>query len=497
MKKRISTRRFAAFIERYGIFLMEYQKVRDRVDILNRTQITDQFLTAKDAAAALARMIREQHADGATVSITMRGLGTSHHLLVLPQAKPDLLRPVVSREMQRLYTDLEDPIVDFVSGELIDRRARSRPEAGTPPQEILAAAVSRPVMNGMLDTLSHDGIQVDHVTVLPRVMQKIYSEVTARDAPSAVLMLLPGGPVFGFFFDHELRLVVEPPSEGSDAPLPSQFVIEQLERGNLYLRQQFRGAQISRLLLAAEAPEFGPLSRAIEDEMGLVVERFGPQIGSSSAIAAMGAVLDAQDGKGLNLFPAGETRKKTAERTTRRIAVMGAILIAAMAWWWAGNGVTALMGWRTRIATLTQAIDRRAAPLQAVREVIKKRQETALQVSALERVAAERRKLQQLLQSLSYAAQTDVTLTSFGATRAVEGWTVNLTGSSSSYLASDAVSSVHRFYRAVPQFVNGSSIALDALDWTEGAAPNPVTTIAFNLHFTAPAVDPNPGEVAK
>lgn len=489
MKKRVSTRKFAAFAERSGIFVMEYQMVRDRIDILNRNHTLGDFRSARDAGEALASMIRAQDGDGSTVSLTLRGLGSSHHILVLPQAKEELLRPVVAREMQRLYSELEDPVVDFVAGELVDRRARSRPEGGTPPQELLAAAMPRAAVHEMADMLAANDLQIEHVTVLPRVLQRIYAEVAQRDVPTAVLMLLNGGPIFGFFFDRELRLVVEPPAEGESAQVSSQFVIEQLERGNLYLRQQFRGAQISRLLLAAEPAEFGPLSRAVEEGMGLVVERFAPQIGSSPAIAAMGAVLDAQDGKGLNLFPLGETKKKSAERTTRRIAIASAAVLALVAWWWAGNGVVAALNWRTRVNTLTTALDRRAAPLQPLREIVKKRQEAAQQIGALETVAAERQKLQQMLQALSFASQADVAIESFSARRAPAGWEAGVTGNSSAYVASDAVSSVHRFYRELPQLVNGTSISLDGLTWSDSTGTSSISRIGFSLRYTAPATD--------
>lgn len=488
MKKKVSTRKFAAFAERTGIFLIEYQAVRDRIDILNRNSEPGDFRTLHDASEALASMIRGQHGDGSTVALTVRGLGSSHHILVLPQARPDLLRPVVAREMQRLYPELQDPIVDFVTGEPLDRRTRSRPEGGTPPQELLAAAIPRAAMADMIEVLQANEIQVSHVTVLPRVLQRIYAEAESRDAPSAVLMLLQGGPLFGFFYDRELRLVVEPPTEGDSAQISSQFVIEQLERGNLYLRQQFRGAQISRLLLAAEPGEFGPLSRAVEEGMGLVVERFAPQIGSSAAIAAMGAVLDAQDGNGLNLFPLGETRKKNAERTTRRIAMISAALLAVIAWWWAGNGVMAVIGWRTRINTLTVAMDRRAAPLAPMREIVRKRQQSAQQIQAIEYVVAERQKLQQLLQALSFAPQADVAIDGFGATRDAQGWTATVSGSAVSYEASEAVSSVHRFYRELPRMVNGTSIALENLTWSDSTAAG-LTKIGFGLRYTTAPSD--------
>ena len=494
MSKAPATRRFAAFVESSGVYLVEYQKAGDRIDVLNRTDFPGDFRTGRDAAAAVGSLIRGQGGEGSSLSLTVRGLGTAHHILVLPQAKPELLRPVVAREMQRLYSDLENPVVDFVSGDPVDRRARARPDSGTPPQEILAAAMPRATMDEIVGELEEYSITLDHVTVLPRVLQRIYSEVPSRDAPTAVLMLLRGGPVLGFFFDRQLRLVVEPPSEAADGMPSAQFVLEQLERGNLYLRQQFRGAQISRLMLAAEPEEYGPLSRSVEEEMGLKVERFGSQIGSAGAIAAMGSVLDAQAGDGLNLLPVHESRKKSADRATRRIAVASAVLLGIVAWWWAGSGVLAVKNWRTRISELTIALDRRAAPIQPMKEIIRKRQESAAQLAAVQKVEAERAKLQQVLQSLSLASQADVSLASVNATRDAAGWTVSITGNASAYAASEAVSSVHRFYRAIPQMVPGSAVVLDQLTWPPPAATTEATTIAFGLHYTTAASDPQPSQ---
>lgn len=486
-RRSTSARRFSAFVDRAEIHLIEYQRVRDRIDILNRTDFQDDFRTAADAAEALGRMLREQQAECSKVSITVRGLGSAHHILVLPQAKPELLRPVVVREMQRLYPDLENPLVGFTSGEPLDRRARARPDAGTPPQELLAAAMPRAGMDDFINVLARDDIAIEHMTVLPRVMQRVYAEDPSRSAPTVVVMLLRGGPIFGFFFDGELRLVVEPPAEGDLGHISPDFLIEQLERGNLYLRQQFRGAQISRLLLAAEPEEYGPLSRAVEERMGLIVERFGTQIGSSSAIAAMGAVLDSEDGSGLNLSPLGVTKKKTVEKTTRRIAIASCVMLAAIAWWWAGNGVAAVLNWRSRIDTLTVALERRAAPLQPLREIAVKRQQAAGQIAAIQQVAAERAKLQQLLQGLSLAPEAGVAIDAFHAQRDAVGWNATVAGSAASYTASDAVSSVHRFYRELPQFVGANSIKLDNLTWGDSVAARAgVTRMAFNLSYTAP-----------
>ncbi len=488
MKPGTSTRTFAAFVERNGLQLIEFQKHRDRIDILDRVDVAGDYLSLSDAAEALSKVLRDMGAGDSRLWMTLRGLGSSHHILVLPQAKPELLQPVVTREMQRLYPDLENPIVGFVSGEPLDRRARSRPDVGTPPQEVLAAAIPHAAMDSLIEILGRDRVELQHVTVLPRVLQRLYAEHPSPDAPSVVVIMLRSGPLFGFFFDKQMRLVVEPPAERDTDSIAPEFVIEQLERGNLYLRQQFRGAQISRLLLSAESAEYGPLSRAVEDGMGLIVERFAAQIGPSAAVAAMGAVLDSQDGEGLNLFPLGETKKKTAERTTRRVAIVAAVMLILISWWWAGNGVAAVTGWKSRISTLTTALNRRASPLQPLREVSDKRRETLQELAAIQRVGDERAKLQRLFDGLSLASQSGVSITRFTARRDPSGWNATVSGSASSYSASAAVGSVHRFYRELPVFLGSSSITLDSLRWSDPSADGAPTTISFDMRFVAPPI---------
>jgi hypothetical protein len=487
-------RQFAAFIERDTIFLLEYQRYRDRLDILTQNEESGEFLNATDAGEALTRLLRERHGSGGRIVLTIRGLGSCHHILVLPHAKPEVLRPVVQREMNRLYPDLQHPIVEFVAGEQIDRRARPRPEAGSPPQELLAAAIPRSSVEDLESALSRASVSLEHVTVLPQVLQRLYREVASTETPTAVLMLLRGGALFGFFHERQLRLVFEPPGEESGPTrIDAQFVIEQLERGNLYLRQQFRGTQIARLLIAGDPAIIEKLTPPIEGQMGLDVQRFAAEIGSANAVAAMGAVLDSEDAQGLNLFPIAETRKKTAEQLTRRIAIAAGVLLAAICWWWAANGVVATLGWRSRIETLQQALERRVAPMQPIRDVVKRRQLAAQQLNVVRLVADERARLQQLIQAIAIAPGAGINVEEFDGVRDQTNWRASLGGGAESGSAADVVSLVHQYYRALPRIVGASDVSLDNLKWIDSTGVTGVVAVHFGLHFSAPtgAVDTN------
>lgn len=487
-------RQFAAFIEREAIFLLEYQRYRDRLDILSQSEESGEFLNATDAGEALTRLLRERHGTGGRLVLTIRGLGSCHHILVLPHAKPEVLRPVVQREMNRLYPDLQHPIVEFVAGEPIDRRSRPRPEAGSPPQELLAAAIPRSSVEDIESSLSRASVSLEHVTVLPQVLQRLYREVASPETPTAVLMLLRGGALIGFFHERRLRLVFEPPGAESDpARIDAQFVIEQLERGNLYLRQQFRGAQIARLLVAGDPEAIGKLAPQIEDQMGLLVERFAAEIGSASAVAAMGAVLDSEDPQGLNLFPIAETRKKTAEQLTRRIAIAAGFLLAAICWWWAANGIVATLSWRSRIETLQHALERRVAPVQPIRDVVKRRQLATQQLNAVRIVAEERTRLQQIIQAIAVAPGAGINIEDFDSERDQTNWHATLGGGAESGSAADVVSLVHQYYRELPRIVGSGDVSLDNLKWVDSTGVTGFVAVHFALHFSAPtmAVDAN------
>src|SRR5207247_1892752 len=103
------------------------------------------------------------------------------------------------------------------------------------------------------DELAAAGIELEHLTPLPQVIQRLYQQSDGSPKPTACYVELPGGPLIAFFHENQLRLVVEPPIGGdTSVALQGENLIEHLDRGNLYLRQQFRGVELGRLLIATD-----------------------------------------------------------------------------------------------------------------------------------------------------------------------------------------------------------------------------------------------------
>lgn len=491
MKAQAAGRRFSALIEPTGVYVIEYRRVRDRIDIIGRMEQRAEIHNTLDAGEVLGLLLGTYDVGPAMVSVGLRGLGSCHHLLVLPPARPDILGSVVTREMRRLYPDFEDPIVEYVSGGRIDRRNRDRPDAGSPPQEVLAAAMERVSVADLEQGLGVRDIAVEHISVLPSIVQKLYDEFGTREEPSAVLMVLGSGLLFAFFYQGQLRLVAEPPGDRTDgAGIDLQVVLEQVERGGLYLRQQFRGAQISRLLVAADADVYAQIAETVSGNMGLEVRTFGGEMGSAAEVAALGVVLEQGDG-GLNLFPLSEVKKKSADEWTRRLVISSAVLLAIMAWWWAGNGVAEVSRLRARVDLLQQAVARRAPALQPIQNIVTRRIEHDSRVAVLNGALAETSGMMSLVGIASLAGPAGVRLDAFSITRSGPSWTVGLTATSEAVSASQALSQAHSFYRAVPREVPAESVALNDLQFVAASTPS-AEALKFQMTFTAPLVAPAP-----
>ena len=488
-------RTFSAFVERNGMTLIEYTRVRDRIQVVSQAHTSGEFVNPLEAAEELGNMLGSQNAVGAKLTLVLRGMGTCYHILVLPPAKEDILRPVVGREMSRLYPDVEDPVVDFVRGPVVERRRRERREGGQPPTELLAAAISRGALEDFEQGTGTRDIVIQHVTVLPRVMQRLFEEIGSPPEPVAVIILLNGGPIVGFFHENQLRLVVEPPGETADGlRIEPQGVIEQLERGNMYLRQQFRGAQISRLYLSADADAYAAIAQTVEESMGIGVSPFAPDVETPGVLAAIGGVLDSGD-EGLNLAERSALRPDRSEVWTRGLSVASVVLLGLLTWGWALIGVMQVTSARERVESLRSAVAQRAAPIQPLREVAIRRRAHAARVAVISRIADEKAQLAQILRVINIGATSGVRVDRFTMARDDQMWTTSLAGVADAGSSAQALSQVHEFYRDIPRSVGAPDVTLSDLQFADSAKAG-TTSLKFQMSFVVPAAPGSPASPA-
>lgn len=452
MKAKNSAVRFGAFIEPSGIYLVEYNRERDGISILRHHADSHRLMGLAEAGERVGSIITSFGVRKATLSAVIRGFGSTYQMMMLPPAEPSVLGAVVRREVARLNPDLESPRVDYVLGGEVDRRQRTRPDGGLPQREVLAGAAPEMAVAAFGEELRSAGVELDHLTLLPQVVQRLYESADGSLQPTACFVDLPGGPVLAFFNDRQLRLVVEPPF-GQEADLDAriQTLSEHLYRGNLYLRQQFRGVELARLLIAVNQEEESEYLELLRAQLRYPVDKFPGPVPQPSALVSLGAILDGEAENGLNLSPFAESPAARAEREQRRYFTIGAAFVSALAILWAVVSVVQLVGVNRKVDAERQTAEARMSTLAPLRVVAAQRQTNAQSLAYLGRVRADGEHTQQFLRALARATPPGVQLLSVTMQRSGAEWNVTVGGGAFGETGADVLLGIDRFFHALPR----------------------------------------------
>ncbi|MFI5230227.1 MAG: hypothetical protein ACHQWU_14225, partial [Gemmatimonadales bacterium] len=267
---------------------------------------------------------------------------------------------------------------------------------------------------------------------------------------------------------------LEPPAALANAhPLDPDLVLEQVERGTVYLRQQFRGAEARRLLLAAPATMQESLGQQLEERFGLRVQALMPRIASPEATVAMGAVLEAESEHALDIYPHPPTlfeRARTSLRGAQGLATAAAAA-ALIAGLWATLQITGVHSAERDVQSLRDQINTSLPALAPIRGVVERRAAYSERIDIAERVRTERAVLTGQLAALAMTAPASVHFDSLSVTRTPNGWTVSVAGETSSNSAAESVDALNQFYEALRSRAGVTSPSLDQFDY-------PVRTLA-------------------
>lgn len=452
MKTKNTVVQFGAFIEPAGIYLVEYHRERDGISIIRHHADSRRLTGLAEAGERVGSIIRSFGIQRGKLSAVVRGFGSTYQMMMLPPAEPSVLSAVVRREVVRLNPDLESPRVDYVLGGEVDRRHRTRPDGGLPQREILVGAAPELAVAAFGEELKAAGVELDHLTLLPQVIQRLYESADGSLQPTACFVDLPGGPLLAFFNDRQLRLVVEPPV-GHDADLDArvQTLSEHLDRGNLYLRQQFRGVELARLLIAVDDKEESEYLELLRAQLRYPVDKFPGPVAQPSALVSLGAILDEEAEKGLNLSPFAESPAARAEREQRRYLVIGAAFVSALAILWAVVSVLQVIGLNRKVEAERRTAEARMSTLAPLRIVAAQRQTNAQSLAYLERVRADGEHTQQFLRALARATPPGVQLFNVTMQRSGAEWNVTVGGGAFGETGADVLLGIDRFFHALPR----------------------------------------------
>lgn len=477
---------FSALVCPTGVHLVAYRRTRAGLQVERYNQALRDGLSTDDVAAMLADLLESEGARGRRVSIAVTGFGACHQIVTLPRADRAVLRPVAVRELRRFYPDLfadeePGPIVDFVELSAGD-------PAASPQADLLVAGIPRLFVHTVVTALAARGVSVDHWTIAPRVLQRLYGAFAEPERTGAALIMVPGWPLLGFFHERELRLFSEPLSGPSGTHAAGvAAVTEHVERGRIFLRQQFRGAAVSQLYLAAGQQAGGPATgEPTGMTLDLPVAPFGPATEPPGAFAALGAALDGASGDGLNLLPVELRPRTESELWTRRLAVASVCVVLAAAGWWASSARRTEAAARQEIVALTDELSAQRSLFGSVRPIIEERQAHAQRSALIELLARDRRRLPEVLWPL-HAAAPVVEVGKLHVARGAEGWEVLLgvTATAPTYeLATDAISAVtQRLAAELPE----DALAVSAIEMAR-ATPRDSTAIRAGAEDVAASV---------
>jgi len=479
---------FAAFLEPSGICLVEYRRERDGIQIIRRHSDASRLPGLADAGERVAELITKMGVQQSRLSVAVRGFGSTYQIMMLPPAEPAILGPVVRRELARLNPDMPSPRVDYVLGGQFDRRRRERPEGGTPQREVLVGAAPEIAVSAFGEELALAGIELDHLTLLPQVLQRLYESGNASRDPEALFIDLPGGPVIGFFHESQLRLVVEPPVTGDDdLSTRAQVISEHVDRGNLFLRQQFRGVELSRLLIAVKEEESAAFLDSLGEQLNLPVETFPGPVSDPGVLACIGTVLDAEAEKGLNLSPFAESPEDKKERARRRLVTLTAIAVSAVAVLWAFFTVAATLRLSSTVEESRKVAVERMSQLAPLRIVAAERQKNAQSRTYLRRVRAGDVQIQGFIRALLRATPPGIQLTNLGLQRSGDEWSVTLTGSGYGETGADVLLAIDRFFHAIPREMTVHDLVLTDLNDAPASQFGAAMRFTMTFVLSAPA----------
>lgn len=489
-------RRFGALIDPDRIYVIEYVRRAAGVEIIDHQSVARSMPSIEEAADTLTDLLRSSTARGqARLTAAIRGFGISYHLLTLPPAGADVLAPIIEREMRRLFPDIEDPLVGFAVGGHIDRRTgrpatnkgklpERRSAAGSGevlPLEILAAAAPRHVVNTVAGSLQLAGIGLDHLTVVPQAMARLYREVNGSPAPAALAIMLQGSPVIGVFQGGDVRFISEPPvSEEGGSAVDVQTVIDQVGRARMYLRQHFRGADIDKIFVAAEPADQAHVDAVLNAALSVDVVPLAPSMGPPAAIAALGSVLNAETGADMVLYPSQSDLRQVAEKSRLRTWTLGAVAVCALAIVVAVATTVSAARAAGELQRERAAADAQMAKIAPAMSVIAERRGNMQRATTMAAHVAGRQHLARVINGIRLAQPPNVALGSASLTRVPEGWRIVISGTALGPTGADVLEGVAEFTRELPARIPLQAFNLDSFEYAgEGTDMTGNFTVSF------------------
>jgi hypothetical protein len=245
--------------------------------------------------------------------------------------------------------------------------------------------------------------------------------------------------------------------------------------------------EIDRVVLVGSSNSLPDAESAITERLHLPMTQLGTPDLTPAALAALGAVLDANSPKPLSL--GGETRKRSElrARSTIDTIALAAVLVFAVVCGW-----TILQAVRTKrttdaLAVARSRIEHDAFGLSPVRTTANQRKFVRDALGVMRLVATDRVQLQEALTGIAAAVRSPVLLDSVHLDRRHFGWRAMIGGRVAAMSNARAVQSIHDLYREIPQRLTVDSLRLEELVYSDSTgADQGAAVVRFQISFMAP-----------
>lgn len=430
----------SAVLSPHGISVVSYKLARSGFDLTRVGSASGPLLDVEDAAQRLANLISAHGIGGGDLTVLVHGLASNYERLTLPAAPAPLLGIVVQREMLRL-SGIPDGVVAY----MVNEQAAASTGA---KQEVWGGVLGSRMRDLLIEHLAAVNVRLKHVAVLPSVLSTMYTRLGSGPAAGAVMVCLPEGPVAGFVHAGKLRLILESPLGESDEEGYAAVCAEQLGRGALFLRQQFRGAEPTTLLLAAPAQSWDEIATELRANHDVEVTPLGDPKEPMPSLLALGAAMDATVHPEMNLARGGIQKRAPRGPSLQKIVAASQALVV-IATIFALVQLVRL----TRAENALKARDDAAWQYQraftTMVSTARARASEERNIDALEAVLQENGSLQTVLSALAAAAPRSIELDSVEIVRRSGTWDAIVVGHTTAGTNAESVRVLSRFHRSL------------------------------------------------
>lgn len=467
-----------AYVSPRGVVAIECRRSSGGFEIGRVFDVPLALKSPGEAADHAVSVLQSAGVVGAHVSVAMRGFGVAHQTLQFPPASDEILGPIIEREVRRLEPHLTDCVVNWLAQPPLDPAGANAPTQ----RAFLATAAPAETVQALDNALRTAGHHLSHLTALPVAIQRVLDQFDSGTGAIVTIASLPDGGYIGFSLNGGVRLIVEPPLP-QDAEHEAAALGEEVELATMFVRQQFRGANIDRIVLVGVKESLVDLKAQLADRMKVPAKQLEAEGLGPAGFVALGAVLDGQAADAQSIGGTSRLRARTRPQSRLEMASYAALLVLALAGLWTIGETARTVMAKSRLRTAQQRVEQDAFGLAPVRATADQRRLVRDAIAAVQVVTADRVGLQETLAGIAAVVRPPARLDSLRLSRDDAGWRATLGGVVESSTNARAVQSVHDLYRELPQRIRLDSLRLDKLTYADESASESAPIVRFQLSF--------------